>query len=552
MSPVKILRKDYPRKCTTSTKLKNVFLVLLCITELMVPSLGAVCGVTDGSAANSVACTCGSVECTSTTGLICFSTYGDGSCRKTGFGGFGYTKEAGNTNCGSESNRKPILDKAACEAAATSMGLDDVEAIEYPYSVWPPGCMWGGNPLGLWYNTLVTSTSSCDGANSVYCLCIAATECTQTNGATSNTDACLCGGTGCTAASGLYCTSSTSTCSSGDPCASVDGSSLNTGINCSCGTAVCNSIYGMFCYASNSQCSLVAIPDCLATDGSVANGATCTCSSATCTAASGLFCTSSALLTNCKDTAVDCKADELQGDNRKPYFCSATIDEASEKGKSCSYYQARIFCYPYCYCGSIDSDQEFADLVKPMLANATKVDSESCTLTCDGNWKRGEVALSATRIIKQKCNDPSASHDPNGNCMSDFFGAFIYGKHSAEEAFIFYVIFPIFWCCLLPMCVCCYVKERNQRRRAVAESQQRQQQPQQIAMTLQGLPQQQQPVMSTLSIQGGNALPVNSQQMSDGVVRVVNPAPTNYGQPQPMNYEQKYAPASAPAPTPMP
>ena len=48
---------------------------------------------------------------------------------------------------------------------------------------------------------------------------IAASDCTQTNGVTSNTDACLCGGTRCTAASGL------------------------------------------FCYASNSQCSLVAIPE---------------------------------------------------------------------------------------------------------------------------------------------------------------------------------------------------------------------------------------------------------------------------------------------------
>ena len=87
-----------------------------------------------------VACTCGSVECTSDTGLICYSTYGGGSCRKTGFGPFGYTKEAGDTNCESVSNRKPILDKAACEAAATSMGLDDVEAYEESVSFNPPGC----------------------------------------------------------------------------------------------------------------------------------------------------------------------------------------------------------------------------------------------------------------------------------------------------------------------------------------------------------------------------------------------------------------------------
>ena len=169
-------------------KLENFFLVLLCTTELMVPSLGAVCGVTDGSASNSVACTCGSVECTSTTGLICYSTYGGGSCRKTGLGPFGYIKEEGNTNCGSMSNRKPILDKAVCEAAATSMGLDDVTATEGSSSIWPPGCYWSGSYLN--YNTRSTSVSCT--SYSKFCLCITASDCTQTNGATSNTNACLC------------------------------------------------------------------------------------------------------------------------------------------------------------------------------------------------------------------------------------------------------------------------------------------------------------------------------------------------------------------------
>ena len=55
---------------------------------------------------------------------------------------FSYVKEAGDTKCGSVSNRKPILDKAACEAAATSMDLDDVVADEGSYSSYPPGCSW--------------------------------------------------------------------------------------------------------------------------------------------------------------------------------------------------------------------------------------------------------------------------------------------------------------------------------------------------------------------------------------------------------------------------
>ena len=144
---------------------------------------------------------------------------------------FSYVKVEGDTNCGSVSNRKPILDKAACEAAATSMGLDDVVADEVSWSYATHQDVSGYITDNLYYNTLSTSTASCT-TNSDFCLCIAASDCTQTNGATSNTDACLCGGTGlCTAASGL------------------------------------------FCYASNSQCSLVAIPDCLTTDGSAANGA---------------------------------------------------------------------------------------------------------------------------------------------------------------------------------------------------------------------------------------------------------------------------------------
>lgn len=253
MNGVTTKRKDYQRKF----KFETVFLGLLCITELTVLCLGAACDVTDGSKANSVACTCGSVECTNTTGFICFSTYGGGSCRKTGLGPFGYTKETQNhTNCGSVSNRGSILDKASCEAAARSMDLDDVKASvvqhfnsELESMTWPPGCIWGGDPVGrLWYNTLITSSSSCDGANSEYCLCIAAPDCTHTNGVTSNTDACLCGGAGCTAVSGLYC------------------------------------------YASNSQCSFVAIPDCLTTDGSAANGAACTCGSVECTSTTGLIC----------------------------------------------------------------------------------------------------------------------------------------------------------------------------------------------------------------------------------------------------------------------
>ena len=256
------------------------------LSLVSVHTLAAVCSTTDGSEANTVPCTCGSATCTSTTGLICYSTYGGGSCRKTGLGAFGYTKGLEYRNCGSVSNRKPILDKTACEAAATSMELDDVVASEVSWLDEPPGCYSRSGSLK--YNTKFTSTGSCDSSWSDFCLCIAASDdCTHTGGATSNTNVCLCGGTACTAASGLYCASSSSTCSSGNTCTSVGGSSLNT-IDCQCGTAVCNSFNGMYCYVSNSQCSLVG--ECTHTNGTTSNTDTCFCGSATCTADNGLYC----------------------------------------------------------------------------------------------------------------------------------------------------------------------------------------------------------------------------------------------------------------------
>ena len=48
------------------------------------------CKVTNGTAINDASCTCGSLVCTSTTGLICFATVGSGTCRKHDLGTFGY------------------------------------------------------------------------------------------------------------------------------------------------------------------------------------------------------------------------------------------------------------------------------------------------------------------------------------------------------------------------------------------------------------------------------------------------------------------------------
>jgi len=95
-----------------------------------------------------------------------------------------------------------------------AMRLGDVTASAWSYSGSPPGCSRGCYwrfDNSLWYNTLSTSTRSCS-SNSDFCLCVAAPDCAQTNGATSNTAPCLCGGGLCTAASGLVCNSTASQC----------------------------------------------------------------------------------------------------------------------------------------------------------------------------------------------------------------------------------------------------------------------------------------------------------------------------------------------------
>ena len=96
-----------------------------------------------GSIANTDSCRCGNEECTASRGLICYSTNGGGSCRKNDVGPFGYPRP-NSGNCDDVAGRKSILDKETCEAAATSLGLSDVEAYERSSSSYPPGCYWRG------------------------------------------------------------------------------------------------------------------------------------------------------------------------------------------------------------------------------------------------------------------------------------------------------------------------------------------------------------------------------------------------------------------------
>jgi len=271
-------RRMRPMECWSSLW----FQCLVIFALVLMPVKSSPCSVTNGLVANEVDCTCGNEECTTSRGLICYSTIGGGSCRKNDVGAFGYPRpESG--NCDDVAGRKSILDKAGCDAAAVSLDLSDVVANEVSYSHYPPGCFWRSDNR-LYYNTLTTSTTSC--SSSYICLCLSAPNCLETDGTTSNTGPCFCGSTGCTIASGFYCTSTTSTCSSGNMCTNIDGSSINT-IACSCGTTSCNFFKGMYCYLPENKCQQTPdslwVDACINNTGISTNSNACTCGNVVCT-----------------------------------------------------------------------------------------------------------------------------------------------------------------------------------------------------------------------------------------------------------------------------
>ena len=118
------------------------------------------CIVTDGSEANSAACWCEEIECTESTGLICYSMTGHGSCRNNTLGSFGYPKLATSETCASAiSESATITTKVACEAAATILGLNDTVAALTSSSTMPWGCYVSMGRLK--FNDLHSSVASC-------------------------------------------------------------------------------------------------------------------------------------------------------------------------------------------------------------------------------------------------------------------------------------------------------------------------------------------------------------------------------------------------------
>ena len=197
--------------------------------------------------------------------------------------------KVGSDTCGSVSGRGDIMDKATCDEAARSLGLSETTADEGKFTDAPPGCFYDSFSDGtdyLMYNSDSSSTISCSFSDPEYpsvtsCLCLSAPKCTHTNGTTVNTDACLCGGTGCTAASGLYCDSSLGACGTAPitTCANTDGSSANS-VTCMCGNVVCTPSIS---YCTNSSSICEPYKPCLITDGSTSNSADCSCNGTMCT-----------------------------------------------------------------------------------------------------------------------------------------------------------------------------------------------------------------------------------------------------------------------------
>ncbi len=210
----------------------NIIILILALFDVIIVHVLSECTTTDGSSANSVPCTCGSETCDATTGLICYSTTGGGSCRPNDFGAYGYPQPTIG-NCIDVIGRAVIEDKASCEAAASSLGLSDITVASSSgeYSFYPPGCfLYYG---ALKFNTLSTSTTSCS-TNSDYCICVAVIVCATTDGTANNNAPCLCGTSTCTTSTGYYCTSSQNKCAIGPPCANTNGL-VNNNAPCACG-----------------------------------------------------------------------------------------------------------------------------------------------------------------------------------------------------------------------------------------------------------------------------------------------------------------------------
>jgi len=228
---IKIARKNYQR--TTFKLEKKFLLVLLCFTELMVPGLGAVCGVTDGSEANSVACTCGSVECTSTTGLFCTALSNQCTLNPVVVGYYqitsGRCETAYDAKLGHKFNTINVVPECSKAAKVLRVAYDTSASATSTIQYNPPGCFLS-KTNSYWANLkcdeseVAPSTENCNqNSNTVACFCkFEGGACSNTDGTvasdrgTGNRQPCICGNAVCDSSSGYFCHAATDTCRSSD------------------------------------------------------------------------------------------------------------------------------------------------------------------------------------------------------------------------------------------------------------------------------------------------------------------------------------------------
>jgi len=163
------------------------------------------CPLTDGSAANTGTCLCGSTLCNEETGFICDSSTNQCSASPCKF-----------TN--------GDMNDAACKCGSTLCNAE----------------------TGLF---CTPSTNTCQFSPT----------CTQTDGTTPNDAACTCGSTRCNAETGLFCTSSTNTCHWFPKCTHTDGTTPNDDAKCQCGTTRCNAETGFVCDSSINKCGKLCV-----------------------------------------------------------------------------------------------------------------------------------------------------------------------------------------------------------------------------------------------------------------------------------------------------
>ena len=312
-----------------------------------------------GGAGGTDACTCGNVECTVDTGLICYSTTGGGSCRKKDFGPYGYMNcfnNDGNDNIVRVDGRYQIDDVVSCNAAADSMSLGHMILPSTLQSA-PYGCSKNWNGAFLQFYSDSSSTISCE-HDSLYepCICISALTCEVTDGTISNVAPCICGKSACSFGSGLYCDlsidrSTINTCSHGDACTIIDGSAENS-VDCACGTAACNDYNGKFCYAEGNLCANSAFSNriCSIRDGSASSRSSsdseCICGNTVCTEFSGLICDTTLTTHTC--SMDDCHLGDRGGgptvENAAPCRCIEENQQAEGTTEGACSFSSGLYC----------------------------------------------------------------------------------------------------------------------------------------------------------------------------------------------------------------